>query len=486
MKIRYKITLWITLTGVLVSLVFSAIVFFEMLEQPYELLDAELNNEALAVIRQLESIQRGGKKNFSGLELPIDIGRNYIRLYDQRKRVLFRSALARRIQIPMGDHRKRAYTVNTSMPVSQIYLHRSTDDDPADDDELALRMKAFSVTLAGRPAILQIGKPIEKLSEEITDLVWTLVLGLAVATGLLVLLSYGVAGKILQPINTINRLSSKIDDQTLDQRIPLGPSRDELYTLSKSLNRMFDRLQHSFKRQKEFIANASHELKSPLTLLQLSTEDLLQQPELPAQAKEQVRRQLDILRRMSQLIKNLLELSALVLKETVVVERVDLPGVITSVLQDYEPVFTAKAIRLKTDLPPQLEIDADVRKIRRMLVNLLDNAAKYNRANGRIELELAGNAENWRLALANSGPGIPEKDLKRVFQQFYRVEKSRSSQFGGSGLGLAIVKRIVELHGGTVRMQSDSVGWNRVELVFPKHIPAGRVPRTGWKERIQR
>lgn len=469
MKIRYRITLWIAAAGVLVSLLFSVIVFFEMLEQPYELLDRELDYEARVVIQRVEQAQADGKEKLSGLRLPAVLKENYIRIYDHRKNILFQTSVARRIQLPLGGKSQGSYTVNTSIPISRIRPADALIDPRDDTDCLAIRMKMFSLSVNSRPAVLQIGKPIEKLGKEITDLIWILGSGLFIAAVLLLLIGYAVAGKILQPINTINRLAREINDKTLDQRIPLGSSHDELYTLSESLNRMFDRLQHSFDRQKEFIANASHELKSPLTLLQLSTEGMVQDPELPPPVRDWVRHQLDILHRMSRLIRNLLELSVLELGEGINVERIDLPEVITSVLQDFKPVFEASGLNIMVDVPGDFEIEADRQKIRRMLVNLVDNAVKYNREGGRIELTLKTGDGSCRLSLFSTGGGISEADLNRVFEQFYRVEKSRSLQYGGSGLGLSIVKRIIERHGGSVSMSSETGVGTRVEIHLPLH-----------------
>ena len=467
MKIRFRITLWITAAGVLVSLVLSAIIFFEMLEQPYDLLDKQLDDEARILIQRVKQTPAAGKKKRFDLKLPAVLENNYIRIFDPGKNIWFQTSLARQIRLPLEGTRQGSYTVNTTIPISRI---RSTGDsgDPQDDtDQLAIRMKAFSLSVDGRPVVLQIGKPIEKLDEEITDLLWILGSGLFMAAVLLLLIGYAVAGKILQPINTINRLAREISDQTLDQRIPLCRSRDELYTLSESLNRMFDRLQHSFERQKEFIANASHELKSPLTLLQLSTEEIVQDPGIPPALRDRVQHHLDTLHRMRRLINNLLELSVLESKAGVDAVPVDLPTLIASVLRDFKPAFRVRRLAVQVAAPRHLDVEIDRQKMRRVLVNLMDNALKYSPEGGCIELALGAENGSCRLSFFNTGEGVPREDLDRVFDQFYRVEKSRSLQHGGSGLGLTIVKRIIELHGGRIAMHSQEGRGTRVEIHLP-------------------
>jgi two-component system OmpR family sensor kinase len=265
----------------------------------------------------------------------------------------------------------------------------------------------------------------------------------------------------------INRLSRDISDRTLDRRIPLGKSRDELYDLSSSLNRMFDRLQYSFDAQKQFVADASHELKSPITLLTLFMEEALHRKDVPDSFMERLTHQMNILRRMSRLVKNLLDLSALKLKSTIDFEEVNLPGLLKSVLEDYEDVFTARSISVTMNIPEKLRVWGDKDQLQRVFINLMDNAIKYNYAGGEIKISAEAIGYDLRFSLFNTGRGIPRADLERVFDQFYRVEKSRSLQYGGSGLGLTIVKRIVELHGGTVQMKSEPGAWTRISITFP-------------------
>jgi len=284
---------------------------------------------------------------------------------------------------------------------------------------------------------------------------------------LLVILSYLIAGKVLKPIGVIDGLAREINDKNLSLRIPLGKNRDELYRLSESLNRMFDRLEHSFEAQKQFLASASHELQSPLALLQLSLEDCIQHRDLPDSLKHQFIRQTDILRRLSRLVKNLLDLSALELKERLDLKEINLVELLKSVLRDYEVVFSAKKIDIQADMPPKLPIKGDWDHLQRAIINLVDNAVKYNHKGGKISIKVLENKRGVHISIFNTGAGIPQTDLSRVFEQFYRVEKSRSTQYGGSGLGLSIVKRIIEIHGGGIEIESEPSAWTRVNISFP-------------------
>jgi two-component system OmpR family sensor kinase len=458
LKIRLKIALWITGAGVLVSLVFSTIVFLAMIEQPYRLIDNELSTVSQFVMRF--ALPTGempeGMKNTN---TPINSTEYWIKIFNAHQTVVYQSELTRYVDLPLYD-KHSGYTVRTTIPREHLRLNQDKEN------EVTFRVRRFRVPVQGGTYVVQIGKPIEKLDEEILEIIKGIAFGLITAMLLLVVLSYLIAGKVLKPIGVIDRLAREINDKNLSVRIPLGQSRDELYRLSESLNRMFDRLESSFETQKEFIASASHELKSPLALLQLSMENGIQHPDLPESLRDQLMRQTDIVRRMSRLVKNLLDLSALELKECFDLKEIDLAELLKSVLSDYEVVFSAKKIDVQAHIPPKLKVKGDWENLQRAVVNLVDNAIKYNHEGGKIILDVSAKNRGVHLSLFNTGTGIPAADLDRVFEQFYRVEKSRSAEYGGSGLGLSIVKRIIELHGGRIDIESEPLGWTRVNIIL--------------------
>jgi signal transduction histidine kinase len=460
LKIRLKIALWITGAGVLVSLVFSIIVFLAMMEQPYRLIDDELNTVSPAAMRL--ALPAGEQPEvIKNNDSPITSGHYWIKIFNDRKTVVYQSELTRYVDLPLYDKHK-GYTVRTTIPKERLRLQQDKKN------EVTFRVRRIRVPAQGGTYVVQIGKPIEKLDEEVLEIIKGIAYGLIAAMLLLVCLSYLIAGKVLKPIGVIDRLAREINDKNLSLRIPLGPGKDELYRLGKSLNRMFDRLQNSFETQKEFIASASHELKSPLALLQLSMEDCIQQPDLPDRLRQQLSRQTDIVRRMSRLVKNLLDLSALELKECLDLKEIDLVEMLKSVLSDYEVVFNAKKIDVREHIPPTLKVKADRENLQRVIINLVDNAIKYNHEGGKIELKVSAENRGVQISLFNTGRGIPAADLEHVFEQFYRVEKSRSAEYGGSGLGLSIVKRIIELHGGRIDIESKPGVWTRVNIFLPE------------------
>lgn len=458
MKVRHRITLWVSLIGLLSSLALSLVVFFWGLDSPYEFLDQELE------IRARNQIEELTRETATGRPLDSETLERFTHLYwskvyDQQGKLLFASRLAREVDMPLRPG-ERGYMVTTDIPLNHFY---------SDEEDIPTTFwnRVFSIQTDNMTYQIHLARPVESLIYESIESAIMIGSALLASTLILIVVSYRVAGRILQPIRDINCLAAAINEQTLEQRIPLAGNRDEIDELATTLNEMFDRLQYSFTRQKEFLANASHELKTPLTLLRLSTEEILQDQQLPASVQEKLLSQEWSLVRISQLVKSLLDLSRLELAEVVERERFCFNALIVSVAEEFQGLMQAQSIRFVGDLTPSLPIFADREKLRRMLINLIDNAIRYNQNSGEIHCDTELHGHEIVLRLANTGPGIAEAEQERVFEQFFRCERSRSTAHGGSGLGLTIVKRIVELHGGTIATRNEPPAWT----VFTVRLP---------------
>ncbi len=463
MKIRHRITLWVACAGFLTSLVFSLVVFLEMREEPLEVLDSQLKADAVLVARQLGRAGGNAGDRESKILL-VSPSHYWIKVYDRGMHPIYQTELSRRVNLPFyRDKGEQGYMISAHVPRDRIYINRD------DGDEVTFRVRVIAENIAASPCLVQIARPIEHLEKEYIDLLTAICIGMVVSTGLLIGLSYLAAGRIVKPIGTINRLAREINENTLDKRIPLGKNHDEIHELAHCLNEMFDGLHFSFARQKQFLADASHELKSPLAMLRLFFEEAMLRSDLPENLRQELENQGRNVMRMDRLVKTLLELSALEITPALTLEMLDLVALARSVASDFALLMERAGIKLDADMPSRLDIRGDRDRIRRALINIFDNAIKYNEEGGRIQLVLAGEDNGARLTLRNTGPGIAKEDLTRVFDQFYRVDKSRSTEYGGAGLGLAIVRQIVRLHHGTVSIDSAPGKWTRVEIFLPHH-----------------
>jgi two-component system, OmpR family, sensor kinase len=469
MKVRYRIMLWVTGTGLLTSLAFSMVIFWELREQPLEIIDMELKTAATAVAGHLAKGQKPPEDE-SDIALPVSSERYWIKVYDHGMRLVYQSELSKVADLPLyRDKGEDAYMIGTSIPGKRTDLHYD------DDDKVMFRVRVIAENIANAAYLIQIAKPVEALEDELFDLLAAIGVGLAVSTILLLGMSYVLAGRIVQPIADINRLTRDINENTLEIRIPLGRSRDEIHELAGCLNQMFDRLQLSFARQKQFLADVSHELKTPIAMLRLFFDEAIQRNDLPETFHHKLDTQENNVLRMDRLVRTLLELSILEIRPSLVMKPFNIAELTLSVAADFSQFMENAKIRLETEMPEELEIWGDKEMIRRVLINIFDNAVKYNIDEGQIQFKITGKKDRIHLSIFNTGPGIPEEDLPRIFDPFYRVDKSRSTKYGGAGLGLAIVREIVRVHKGRVSIDSRQGLWTRVDIYLPQGHEENRI-----------
>ena len=468
MKVRTKFTLWISLTALLTAALFSMVVYIELLKEPYRLIDRELYETAEAVFANLDfSKPNESVQLTSHFDYPIE--RYWLKIIDSHSRTIFASPLAEHLEIQLLKDRE-VYFTQQKLPNAAALI--TPDDmgrkDVGRDETVEFRVRVLKKDRPEGPYTIVIAKPLSSLVIELRQLVYQVTFGILGAIGLIFLVSYFLAGRILRPLSSINHKIKEIRDNSLNQRIPLGTSKDELYILSDSLNLMFDRLQYSFSRQKEFIGNAAHELKSPLTVLMLGHEEMLADNP-PDHIRQELEKQLNTMRRLSKLVRNLLDISRLEQEESCTHKPVKLHLLIYQVLDDYSELVKAQNITVETDIEECI-VSGDSEKILRLLINLLDNAIKYNHAvDGIIRLTARVSQGHIVMTIANTGPDIPAEDLPHIFEQFYRFEKSRSLSFGGSGLGLTIAQKIIELHDGIIEVKSND-GWTIFTIILPRHL----------------
>ena len=233
---------------------------------------------------------------------------------------------------------------------------------------------------------------------------------------------------------------------------------------------MLDRLQYSFVKQRNFLFDTSHELKTPLTTIRLAIDEIfpIDEKALPPDSADRLNRIKNQILRMEKLVKDLLNLSALETLTRIDPKPVQIRKLLSSLAEEYQFIANAQNITIDICLPETLTIAGDREKLNRAFSNIFDNAVKYNIDGGRITVTVSQFSDELAITIENTGPGVDEKEIPMVFDQFYRVDKSRSSRYSsGSGLGLAIVKRIIELHNGKVKFESRQGARTRVTVFLP-------------------
>ncbi|HLX35608.1 MAG TPA: ATP-binding protein [Candidatus Limnocylindrales bacterium] len=304
-------------------------------------------------------------------------------------------------------------------------------------------------------------------AHEMFDSSVALVLWLAAAAGTLagIVAAIVLARRIARPIESLAATAGRTATGDLEARVPEdGPS--ELRELAAAYNLLVDRLAEQESIRREFIVNASHELRTPLTNLQGYLEALRDGVIAPDPATfDSLREEVDRLSRLAASLDLLVGTAG----ERQTPGRLDLAAAVRTSVELATPGFARRSISVTTTVEDEVSVIARADEIAQVLANLLQNANRYTPVGGSVEVAIGVTpTREARVRITNSGPGIPEAELPRVWERFYRVEKSRTRATGGAGIGLAIVKRIVEDAGGRVGASS-SVG----ETTFWFSLPAG-------------
>lgn len=283
-------------------------------------------------------------------------------------------------------------------------------------------------------------------------------------------IAYFVSGQALKPLRKLSQQAEKIDQDSISDIRLNEDTVKEFRQLSISVNLMLDRLSESFATQRQFSGNATHELRTPLAIMQTKLELFAaEHKNMEGDTAELVRSQAEQLDRLSRLVHTLLEMSNL--SSAPRSDRIELAALVEEIITDLTPLASQNDITMEQDCDNVVITGSDA-LIYRLVFNLIENAVKYNRRGGSVSVSVHKENSDVVVRVSDTGCGIPEEYRESIFQPFFRVDKSRSRQMGGVGLGLALVHEIAVLHGGSVRAEPG----NKVGTVFIVTLPAGDDP----------
>jgi len=284
-----------------------------------------------------------------------------------------------------------------------------------------------------------------------------------------------IAGRVLRPIGRITSVARDIQATDLSRRIELAGPDDELKQLADTFDAMLARLDAAFAAQRQFVADASHELRNPLAIIRTNVDVALADPDADPQ---DLRHTITVVKRagdrMSRLVDDLLALARRQ-EPTLEHERVDLGAAVAEASDDFLVPAEARGIVLDRAIAPEVVVIGDRDALKRAVANLLENAVRLAPPSTRIKLATGSEGGRAWIAVADEGPGIAAEDQQHVFDRFWRADKARSRADGGTGLGLAIVRQIAESHGGHVRLHS-KLGVGSTFVIWLPIAPAAREP----------
>jgi heavy metal sensor kinase len=294
-----------------------------------------------------------------------------------------------------------------------------------------------------------------RLEELLTTLLVAFVVGVVPA----VLVGRWIAGRALEPVDQmITEVREITDGRSLHRRLAVPMQRDELGRLANTLNQMMTRLERSFAALRRFTADASHELKTPLTVVRAGVERAITRPDLPHETLAALEETLQEVNRMTELLEALLTLArADEGRADLHKEAVDIREIIEEAGETGELLAEHAGVAIDIHLPADpVVVPVDRSRIRQLALNLIENAVKYTPRGGQVSVDLGTNDGRVVFSVADTGIGIAPGDLPHVFDRFWRADsaRTRTSERAGTGLGLAICKWIAEAHGGTIEVQS--------------------------------
>jgi two-component system sensor histidine kinase ArlS len=278
---------------------------------------------------------------------------------------------------------------------------------------------------------------------------------------------YGIASFSLKPLEDLSKKMKEKSTENLGEEIQFIDNQDEISELIKSFNRMSRRLNKSFEAQKEFVENASHELKTPLSVIQANLDTALDDGDI---SKKELKKLLDSSKEnvkfMNKLTEDLLLLS--VLEHEVESEEVELKSLFLELTKEASRMVDSQNIEIDfNDKGKEFIVKGNEVLYKRAFMNILENAIKYSDAS-KIEIGLEKEKKSVKVIIEDNGKGISKEHLDKIFDRFYRVDKSRSRKTGGSGLGLSIAKKIIESYGGNIKVESKKGNGTKFVITFYK------------------
>jgi len=278
------------------------------------------------------------------------------------------------------------------------------------------------------------------------------------------ILAYFVSGRALKPLRSF---ASQVEQVQLNNLADMRIDEDaisEFRQLSRSFNQMLERLNNAFAAQRQFTGNAAHELRTPLALMQAQLELFsAEHPDVRPETAEFLTLLREQTERLTQMTKTLLEMSNL--QQVARNEQLQLAPMVEEIFTDLAPLAEKRSITLEAE--GDAALTGSDALIYRLLFNLTENAVKYNRPGGSVRVELAQGQEKCIIRVSDTGCGIPEVYQRSIFQPFFRVDKSRSREYGGAGLGLSLVWEIADLHGGSVWVEKSSEKGTTIAVELP-------------------
>jgi heavy metal sensor kinase len=454
-SVHYRLTFWYTLVLIIIILAFSALVYFSLRHTLIKNLDTSIQSEAEWTANLIDLL---GDESDDLEEFVEDLRDSLEDLITE-----YSTGKWKNIQVwrSAGEVIYKSKHLDHIFSASENALERALDEKHT--IETIIDPIEGSIRLVTMPAegykdeiyIVQVGVSFREIQQLLRQLLLILISSGIIALIASVLGGWFLARKSLKPVDEITKTAQRIGAENLSQRLEVPSTDDELSRLASTLNKMMDRLELSFRQIRQFTSDASHELRTPLTAIRGQTEVALRRDRNAEEYRQVLKSNLEEVEWMSRIVENLLTLSRNDAGEFQLdIQPIYLAELLRNFFGECKSLAETKGIEVFLDKLQDIIIPGDETWLRQMLLNIIDNAVKYTPNEGQIRLSLELDGSFAKIQIKDSGIGISQEDLPRIFDRFFRVDKARSREMCGSGLGLSIVQWIVKAHQGRIEVAS--------------------------------
>ncbi|MCR4290564.1 MAG: heavy metal sensor histidine kinase, partial [Candidatus Scalindua sp.] len=467
--IGFKITLWYSLSVLLMLIVLGSFLYFRLRHTLNKETDHILFDESEEILQRIQDNNytiNDLQRLITRKTVAMKYLRTSVRLYDTEQRSFIGSESFIAPDLKLSDDEiaktvkgelkgeytlKKIWVKGSSSPYRLITRSVKIDNSCKYILQVAIYMKLSY-------------KTVENMEENFLMLTPFLVI-LSIVGG------WFFSRKSLSPIAKMTETARQITGSDLKRRIFYSHTGDELDELANTINMMLERIENSFSRIVQFTSDVSHELRTPVAALKTGTEVMLSRQRTAGEYRDLLEHNLIVLERMVKIISDLLELSRSDSGQNILhLKPFKLGNMLKDLQKTFRPVSDSKNILSPINEIPNVQINGDETMLRRVFSNLLDNAIKYTPPGGRVYISLEDRNDDVVVSITDTGVGIAEYNLEKIFDRCFRVDTSRSGEAGGSGLGLNISKAIVELHKGRIEVKSDLGVGSTFGVVLPKNL----------------
>ena len=459
-SVRVRLTLWYVAVFGLLLVAFSAFVYGVLAKSLYARLDQSVTETADLVVGEFKSEieENGGDIAISASQAlaELQIHDVYLAIFDDQWNLLASNPDWNQLPAASQSSFQNGGTEPRLLTVDGV-------------DDAGVRFSILSASSGGRAYLIAAGESQLRVIDQLRSIRRTFYLGFPASLLIAAIGGFLLARKSLAPVVAMADQVDRISAHNLNERLTVGKQKDELQHLARVFNELLSRLDGSFEEMRGFVADASHELRTPLAIIRGEADVALSDDREAAEYRDALVIIQDEAKRVSRIVDDMMALArADAGQRQLRVEEFYLNDLIEECCKAATVLTVAKNVSLSAIPMPDISFRGDQDLLRRMLMNLLDNAIKYTPDGGSVSVAVECAQDMVRLRVTDTGIGIAAGHLERVFDRFYRVDKSRTRADGGTGLGLAIAKWVAEAHNGSIELSSQPGQGSTFTVLLPR------------------